>query len=120
DLLMVPFWGRVSSASRRPDLPDLAHTRNGGAELGSPGRVAGELRRRGVPADAHLAYHQSTVVAALTFAELVRFVLPLAYLRKELGGNAAGWLRIPELGEPERNKVIAALVAFERGRMDQI
>jgi serine protease AprX len=106
DLLMVPYR---SSAG-----PGAAETPSG------PGDVARTLRERGLPAEANLAYHQSTAVASLTFAELVRIVLPLASWRKEFRSEAEGWLHIARMDEREQEKVAIALMAFERGRMDLV
>jgi serine protease AprX len=96
DLLMVPFRGSA------------------------PGEVAVELRRHGLGNQGRVAYHQSTVAASLTFAELVRVVLPLAYWRKEFGSEVDKWLDMPQHTEKQLAQVANALVAFERGRMDLV
>jgi hypothetical protein len=96
DLLMVPFRGT------------------------SPGDVAVELRGHGLGELGQVAYHQSTVAASLTFAELVRVILPLSYWRKEFGSEVEKWLAMPQLTHAELLQVGTALTAFERGRMDLV
>ena len=100
DLLMVPYRGSRTIAS--------------------PGEIAVKLREEGVDDLARLAYHQSTVVANLSFPELVRVVLPLASWRKEFWSDAEGWRRIASLSKAELTRVARALAAFERGRMDMV
>jgi serine protease AprX len=96
DLLLVPFHG----------VP--------------PGALAIALRQGGLGPEAEIAYHESTVAASLSFAELVKNVLPLAYWRKELGSNLKRWLQIPHLSQAELHDMAVALSAFERGRMDLV
>jgi serine protease AprX len=98
DLLMVPY--RTESVT--------------------PGDIAKVLRERGVPKQAHVAYHQSTAAARLTFAELVKIVLPLGPWRREFWSDAEGWQQIPKLAPAKRNHLATALIAFERGRLDFI
>jgi serine protease AprX len=100
DLLMVPYRGSRVSAT--------------------PGEIAVQLRKSPGLGGAHVAYHQSTTVASLTFRELVQIVLPLANWREEFWSEAQGWLRIPSMTKAERDRVAVALMAFERGRMDRV
>src|SRR3954447_2682755 len=73
-----------------------------------------------VGADAELAYHQSSVAARLTFTELARVVLPLAYWQRDFWAAAVGWQRLSTLDARARQAIAAALTGLERGRMDLV
>jgi len=97
-----------------------------------PGRIADQLaraierdsKRRQEPpgvlderlADAKLAYTQSTAAAALTFPEMVAYLLPLCYWRVEGVQLVDKWKRIASMSPAERADLAEQLAQFEAGR----
>jgi len=81
-----------------------------------PGDVAKALEQDNLPDAAHLAYNQSTVAVALTFCELVSYLLPLAAWRFESRSVSQMWVRLKDMSSADRDDVAAQLIEFEQGR----
>jgi len=95
DLLLTPY---VESTASAP----------------SAGRLARELRERLGEArlGARVAYNQSTVAAGLTFAELVRVVLPASRWWKERISKPGHDRQLGELGRPAFRGRLAEALAY--------